>query len=181
MYTTASIAWHTNPRRVLRKRPRQQDHLQASLSRNLISTAMQHGAQAVQRAQRRRFRGYPRLTQRRTNKRTVPSRLCSQKGQKCAPKKASNLRRFFEKLFSDSRSAEGATQMAASPNHSIFTGSRATARIASYLQCRRPRGGINCFKKEGILCRETSAERRSEDGAFSLSWGTSWGSPRHPK
>ena len=88
MYTTASITWHTNPRRVLRKRPRQQDHMQASRSRNLLSTAMQHGAHTVRRAQRRRSRGYPRLTRRRTNKRTVPSRRCSQTVQKCAPNEA---------------------------------------------------------------------------------------------
>ena len=70
--------------------------------------------------------------------------------------------------------------MAAGPNHSIFTGSRATARVASFLQGRRPRGGIIPNKNEGILFRDTSAERRSEDGTFSLSWGVPWGPPRPP-
>ena len=88
---------------------------------------------------------------------------------------------YAQKLFEASRSTEGALQMAAGPNHSIFTGSRATARIASYLQCRRPRGGIIPYKNEGILFREASAERRSEDGTFSPSWGVPWGPPRPPK
>ena len=102
-------------------------------------------------------------------------------GKNALKKKPLTQEAFLKKLFSDSRSAEGATQMAASPNHSIFRGSCATARIASYLQCRRPRGGIIPCKNEGILCRETSAERRSEDGAFSPSWGVPWGPPRPPK
>ena len=88
---------------------------------------------------------------------------------------------LWKMLVEASRSTEGALQMAASPNHSIFKGSCATARIASYLQCRRPRGGIIPGKNEGILCREASAERRSEDGAFSPSWGVPWGPPRPPK
>ena len=96
-------------------------------------------------------------------------------------KKVCNFKDFLEKFFEASRSTEGALQMAAGPNHSIFRGSRATARIASYLQCRRPRGGIIPCKNEGILCRETSAERRSEDGAFSPSWGVPWGPQRPPK
>ena len=87
----------------------------------------------------------------------------------------------WKKFFEASRSTEGALQMAASPDHSIFTKSRATARIASYLQCRMPRGGIILSKNEGILFREASAERRSDDGAFYLSWGVPWGPPRPPK
>ena len=71
--------------------------------------------------------------------------------------------------------------MAASPNHSIFTGSRATARIASCLQCRRLRGGIIPCENEGILFRDTSAVRRSEYGTFSFSWGAPRGRPRPAK
>ena len=102
-------------------------------------------------------------------------------GGKNALKKKPLTQAFLKKLFSDSRSAEGATQMAASPNHSIFRGSCATARIASYLKCRRLRVGIIPCKNEGILCREASAERRSEDGAFSPSREVPWGPPRSPK
>ena len=75
----------------------------------------------------------------------------------------------LQKLCSDSTSPEDAPSMAAGPNHIIFKGSRARARIASYLQCRRLRRGIIPCKDEGILCIETSAERRSDDGAFSPS------------
>ena len=71
--------------------------------------------------------------------------------------------------------------MAAGPNHSIFTGSRATARIASFLQGRRPRGGTIPCENEGILFRESTAEGRREDGAFSPSWGVPWGPRRPPK
>ena len=91
------------------------------------------------------------------------------------------LWKSFLKLRGRPRVPEGAPSMAAGPNHSIFTGSRATARIASYLQCRRARGSIIPRRNEGILCRETSAERRSEDGAFSPSWGVPWGPPSPPK
>ena len=88
---------------------------------------------------------------------------------------------LWKEFFQASRSTEGALQMAAGPKHSIFTGSRATARIASYLQCRRPRGGMLLSKHEGILCREASAERGSEDGTLPRSWGSPWGPPRPPK
>jgi len=71
--------------------------------------------------------------------------------------------------------------MAAGPNHSIFLGSCATSRIAAYLQCKRPRGVIIPCKNEGILFRESSAEGRREDGAFSPSWEVPWGPPRPPK
>ena len=96
-------------------------------------------------------------------------------------KKPCNFKGVVKKFFEASRSAEGAPQMAAGPNHSIFTGSRATARIPSFLQGRRPRGGILPYKNEGILFRDTTAERRSEDGTFSLSWGVPWGPRRPPK
>ena len=87
---------------------------------------------------------------------------------------------LWKQFFEVSRSTEGATQMAASPNHFIFTGSRATARIASYLQCTRARGGIIPYKDEGILCRVTSDDRMSEHGAFSPSWGVLW-CPQRPQ
>ena len=75
-------------------------------------------------------------------------------------KKLVTSKALWKKLFEASRSPEGAPQMAAGPNHFIFRGSRATARIASYLQCRSPRGGIIPCKYEGILFRESSAEER---------------------
>ena len=83
--------------------------------------------------------------------------------------------------FEASRSAEGAPQMAAGPNHSIFSGFRATSRIASYLQCKRPRGLIILFKNEGILFRESTAEGRREHRPFSPFWKVPWGPPRPPK
>ena len=36
-------------------------------------------------------------------------------------------------------------------------------------------------KNEGVLFRDTSADGRSKDGTFSLSWGVPWGPPRPPK
>ena len=51
-------------------------------------------------------------------------------------------------------------------------GPLATFRIAAFLQGRRPRGLIIPCKNAGILFRESSAEGRSEDGAFSPSWGS---------
>ena len=95
--------------------------------------------------------------------------------------KPCNFKGVVNKLFEASRSAEGAPQMAAGPNHSIFIRSRATSRIASYLQCKTPRGVIIPCKNEGILFRESSAEGRREDGAFSPSWEIPWGPPRPPK
>ena len=62
-----------------------------------------------------------------------------------------------------------------------FFRARATARIASYLQCRRPRGAITSCDNDGILFRDTSAERRSADGTFSPSWEVPWGPPSPPK
>ena len=78
-------------------------------------------------------------------------------------------------------SPEGGPSMAAGQNHSIFTVCRATARIAAFLRGRRPRGHrIHC-KYEDVLFCDSSAEGRSEDGAFSPSWGVPWGPPRPPK
>ena len=57
--------------------------------------------------------------------------------------------------------------MAASPNHFIFTGSRATARIASYLQCRRAQAGIINCKYAGTLCHMTSAGWKERRRSFS--------------
>ena len=102
-------------------------------------------------------------------------------GQNAPKKKPLTSKASLKKLFSDSRSAEGAPQMAAGPNHSIFSGFRATSRIASYLQCKTPRGVIIPCKNEGILFRESTAEGRREDGAFSPFWGVPWGPPRPPK
>ena len=96
-------------------------------------------------------------------------------------KKPCNFKGVVKQFFEASRSAEGAPQMAAGPNHSIFSGFRATSRIASYLQCKRPRGLIIPCKNEGILFRESTAEGRREDGAFSPFWGVPWGPPRPPK
>ena len=96
-------------------------------------------------------------------------------------KKACNFKGFLKHMFEASRSAEGPPRMAAGPIHSIFSGFRATSRIASYLQCKRLRGLIIPCKNQGILFRESSAEGRSEDGAFSSSWGVPWGPRRSPK
>ena len=77
---------------------------------------------------------------------------------------------FLKKLFSDSGSPEGAPQMAAGPNLSILRGSCATARIASYLQSRRPRGHrIHC-KYAVVLFGGRARTRRSVHGTFSASW-----------
>ena len=103
-------------------------------------------------------------------------------GGKDAPqKKPLTSKASLKKLFSDSRSPEGAPQMAAGPNHSIFSGFRATSRIAAYLQCKTHRGLIIPCKNEGILFRESTAEGRREDGAFSPFVGVSWGLQSPPK
>ena len=57
----------------------------------------------------------------------------------------------------------------------------ATSRIAAYLQCKRPRTLIIPCKNEGILFRESTAEGRRKDGAFSPFVGVPWGPPRPPK
>ena len=58
--------------------------------------------------------------------------------------------------------------MDASSNHCIFTMSRATARIAAYLKCRRARGDIIHAKNAVILCRVTSAGSRERRRSRSL-------------
>ena len=71
--------------------------------------------------------------------------------------------------------------MAAGPNRLIFSGFFATPRIASFLQCKTPRGLIIPCKNEGILFRESTAEGRREDGAFSPFVGVPWGPQSPPK
>ena len=55
------------------------------------------------------------------------------------------------------------------------------ARIPSFLQGRRPRGGIIPGKNAGILFGDSTAEGRREDGAISPFVGVPWGPPRPPK
>ena len=77
--------------------------------------------------------------------------------------------------------AQSAQSRAAGQIACIFTGSRATARFTDFLQGRRLQGGIIPGKNEGILFRESTANGRREDGAFSLFVGVPWGPPRPPK
>ena len=70
--------------------------------------------------------------------------------------------------------------MGAIANHCIFTVSRATARIAAYLQCGRARGHIIHCKYAVIVRRVTLADRRGELGTFSPSWGLLW-CPQRPQ
>ena len=78
---------------------------------------------------------------------------------------------FLKKLSSDSRTIEVATQLDASPNDCIFKVCRATAFFASYLQCRRARGGIMHCQNEVTLFGRRALDRRSEHGVFSLPGG----------
>ena len=100
-------------------------------------------------------------------------------GKTCS-KKSFSLRKLFEKQFSNSWVDRRCRHDGRRSNHCIFTVSRATARIAAYLQCRRARGHIIHCKNAVILCRVTSADRRSEHGAFSPSWGLLW-CPQRPQ
>ena len=63
----------------------------------------------------------------------------------------------------------------------ILTGSRATGRIAAFLQGGKPRGGIIPCNNEGILFGDSTTEGKNEDGSFSHFWGVPQGPPRPPK
>ena len=87
--------------------------------------------------------------------------------QNALKKKLLTSKAFLKKRFEASRSPEGATLMAASPNDCIFTVPRATARLTAYLQCGRAQGAIIHCKNAVDLFAGRARDRRSQYRTFS--------------
>ena len=105
----------------------------------------------------------------------------SQKEKLHASKKACKFKSVVKKNLLSFDVNRGCHPDSRKPGSLDFLRFFATSLIASYLQCKRPRGLIIPCKNEGILLRESNAAGRREDGAFSPFVRVPWGPQSPPK
>ena len=98
-----------------------------------------------------------------------------------ASKKAYKFKRIVKKVFGSCDVTRGGLQDGRRTESFHFLVFFATSRFASFLKCKRLRGLIIPCKNERVLFRESTAEGRREDGAFSPFVGVPWGPQSPPK